>query len=108
MVPLELPVIDECRLDEPDLRAQIERWRRLGESIASVERSPGRLVVWFDPSVDAALMRETVAIECECCSSFRLRWDEHARRLEAGVEDSPRQDPALDALAGAMGAAASN
>ena len=103
MAPMELPVIDECRLDEPELRVQLDRWRRLGESATAVERSPGRLSVTFGPSVDAELMRETVAIECECCSSFRLRWDPAERRLVAGVEDAPRQDPALEMLAGALG-----
>ncbi len=106
MAPTELPVIDECTLPAPELRTQLERWRRLGEAAAAVDRSPGRLAVTFGAAVDDALMRETVAIECECCGSFSLRWDAEARRLEAGVEDPARQDAALDMLAGALGVAA--
>jgi hypothetical protein len=98
----ELPLA-ECKLDVPGLLAQRDRYRRLSEALVAVDRAPGSLTVSFSSAVDAELMRETLAVERECCPFYRLSWDESERRLEVGVED-PRQDPALDAIAHALGA----
>ncbi len=91
-----------CSLDEAGLGAQRARYARLAAHVRTSARRDGELVVAFDGGVDHALLAETLAIERECCPFFDLRLD--GDRLTASVEH-PGQDPALDALAYALGAA---
>jgi hypothetical protein len=97
-----LPVIAECRLDLPGLRAQRERYRRLGEHVAGINRAARSFTVRFDAAVDPELVAETVAVERECCPFFELGFDAGGRRLTVSVDD-PRQAAALDALLFALG-----
>jgi hypothetical protein len=98
----ELPVIAECRLDLPGLRAQRERYRQLGEYLAGIDRGPRSFTVRFDPGVDSELVEETVTVERECCPFFELGFDAQQRRLTVSVQD-PCQVLALDALLFALG-----
>ena len=100
----ELPVIAECRLDPDGLRAQRERYRRLGRSLEGIERGPGSFTARFDETLEPGLAEETVAVERECCPFFALAFDAAERRLTVSV-DEPEQRPALDALLFALGRA---
>jgi hypothetical protein len=99
---VELPVIAECRLDLPGLRAQRERYRRLGEHVAGIDRAARSFTVSFDAAVDPGLVAETVSVERACCPFFELGFDTGRRRLTVSVDD-PRQAAALDALLFALG-----
>jgi hypothetical protein len=99
---MELPLISDCRLDRDGRRAQRDRYRRLGERIAGLERGALSFTVHFDEAADAALLEQTVAVERDCCPFFELVLDAEARRLTVSVED-PEQAPALDALLFALG-----
>jgi hypothetical protein len=92
----------QCRLTLAGLSAQRARYRRLARDVIGMERSPTRLTVQFDAGVDLALVRETVAIERECCPFFAFEFDPALRSLRIGVA-RPEQDPALDALRFALG-----
>ena len=89
--------IAECRLDLPGLRAQAERYRRLGRSATRVERSEGQLTVEFARDVDEPLLRRTIAVERTCCPFFAMHYDPAFQRLRITVADQ-EQAPALDAL----------
>ena len=91
----------ECRLDLPGLRAQRERYRRLGGHVERAERQPQRLAVRFGVGLDEGLLRETLDVERHCCPFFAFAYDPRSRELAIGVED-PGQDPALDALQHAL------
>ncbi|MDQ6914486.1 MAG: hypothetical protein M3155_01585 [Actinomycetota bacterium] len=98
----ELPVIADCRLDLPGLRAQRERYRQLGDHVAGIDRGPRSFTVRFDPAVDRELVEDVVAVERGCCPFFKLGFDAGRRRLTVSVDD-PRQAPALEALLFALG-----
>jgi hypothetical protein len=95
----ELPVIG-CGLDDAALAAQLDRYRALAAHVAAADRSPSELRVGFAPTVDRALLEQTIALERGCCSFFAIDLD--GRRLRIAVAD-PSQAPALAALAGALG-----
>ncbi len=97
----DLPIA-QCNLDLPGLRAQRERYADLGASVQAAERTAGRLTVRFGPDLDETLLQETIAIERECCPFFLLDYDTKARELAVGVRDA-EQEPALDAIASALG-----
>jgi hypothetical protein len=104
-MPAELPLttpIAECKLDLDGLRRQRERYRRLGGSAESIERADDKLLVWFGTDLDEALLRETLAVEAECCPFFNFDYSPEQQRLRIGV-DRREQLPALDALAYALG-----
>jgi len=98
----ELPMIGQCALDADGLRSQAERYRRIGEHVASFERESLAFVVALDEGVDAALVEETVGVERECCPFFALDYDATERRLRVGVRDDTHA-PALEAIAFALG-----
>jgi hypothetical protein len=98
----DLDLIAECRLDLDGLRAQLERYRRLGVDAAEVARSPGSLTISFGAGVDRALLEETIAVETGCCTFFSFDYSAPDRLLRIGVERA-EQDAALDALAFALG-----
>ena len=100
--PLELPVIAECRLDLDGLTRQRDRYRALGRHVADSERRPGLLSVRFDAEADMTLLQEAVDIERGCCPFFRMTPDPGRRELLIAV-DTPEHDPALDAIAHALG-----
>ncbi len=94
-----------CALDESALRAQLGRYRRVGRNARLIERIPRSLVADLDEDVDAQLVAETVAIERECCPFFTLSWEPQRRRLTVSVSEAAHE-PALDAIAFALGLAA--
>lgn len=94
--------VASCRLDPDGLRAQRDRHGRLGAAVAELERSPGRLTVRFGSALDVALLEETIGVETGCCPFFSVDYDPVERLLQIGVERD-EQDPALDALAFALG-----
>jgi hypothetical protein len=94
----------QCHLDLEGLRAQRERYRRLGKSLEDMEREPQSFTVRFDETLEPGLAEETVAVERECCPFFRLAFDAQERRLTVSV-DHPEHAPALDALLFALGRA---
>jgi len=98
----ELPMATAgCLLDNAGLAAQLDRYRRLGTTAASIAQRELKLEVWFDAGVDLDLLRETIAIEWQCCSFFTLDYDISDRRLSISVDDPDRLD-ALRALLSAL------
>lgn len=97
-----LPVIAECRLDVDALRHQRDRYRALGRQVVESERRADRLTVRFGPTLDAGLLEKTVTTERDCCPFFELAIDARRRELVVAVS-RPDHEPALDALADALG-----
>jgi hypothetical protein len=95
--PGEALSVAECRLDAGGLRAQADRYRRLGATATRIERAGAALTGTFGPALDAALLHETIAVERQCCPFFAFDYDPARRRLSITVE-RPEQAPALDAL----------
>jgi hypothetical protein len=91
-----------CALDEGGLRSQYERYRRVGAGARVLDRRRRRLMVEFNEHVDRKLVDELLAIERECCPFFELGWEPKARRLTVSVSHA-EQEPALDAIAFALG-----
>lgn len=92
-----------CSLDRDALIAQRERYARIGESVLKVSRTPRSLAIDLSPTVDLALVDDTLRVERECCPFFDLGFDARARILTVAV-DSAERAPALDAIAFALGA----
>ena len=90
-----------CALDDGSLVAQLDRYRRLGTTAISITHRELQLVVRFDADADLELLRETIAIERQCCSFFMLDYDASDRRLSITVDNSDRLD-ALRALLSAL------
>jgi len=95
----ELPVLG-CTLDAAGLAAQRDRYSRLASHVTGADRSSRRLTVRFDSAVDHALLAETLAIEADCCSFFAIAVDGDTAELTV---PAPEVDPALDAIAYALG-----
>jgi len=98
----ELPMIGQCALDADGLRSQAERYRSIGEHVASFEREPLAFVVALDEGVDASLVEQALDVERSCCPFFALDYDAEERRLRVGVRDDTHE-PALEAIAFALG-----
>jgi hypothetical protein len=101
-----LPMAPSCALDETGLHLQLERYRRAGQDARLVERTRRRLVVDLNEHVDATLVEDAIAIERECCPFFALAWEPARRRLIVSVSQV-EHEPALDAVAFALGLGAS-
>lgn len=99
-LPLAAETLPSCGLDAEGMREQGARYAELGRHVTTSEREPQSLVVRFDDRVDHQLLRETVEVERGCCSFFDIGLD--GRTLRMTVAD-PAHDPALDAIAGALG-----
>jgi hypothetical protein len=89
-----------CGLDDGALAAQIERYRALGAHVEAARSRPAELVVNFGATVDRELLAKTVEIERGCCTFFGLKLE--GSRLRVSVAE-PGQEPALVAIAGALG-----
>jgi hypothetical protein len=94
--------IAACELDADGLRRQRDRYRRLAGDVEAIERDPESLTVRFRPSVDEALLTETIDVERACCRFFGFDYLGPARRLRVTVA-SRDQLAALDAIAGVLG-----
>jgi hypothetical protein len=98
------PMISSCALDETELGQQLERYRRIGEGARIVEHHRQTLVIEVDPNVEPELIGEAIAVERQCCPYFALDWEAGRRRLAVSVSTAAQQ-PALDAIAFALGIA---
>lgn len=96
------PPIAECKLTLPALRAQRDRYRVLGHWAERIERTPGRLHVRFASDVDEPLLAHTLDTERGCCTFLEIAHDHAPHQVTIRVSH-PSQDPALDALAFALG-----
>lgn len=94
-----------CALDEAGLQMQLKRYRIAGRGATLVARTPRELVVDLDRNVDATLVETTLTVERECCPFFDLRWAPDSGRLTVAVMQA-EHEPALDAIAFALGLAA--
>jgi hypothetical protein len=92
----ELPIA-QCRLDTAGMRAQADRYRRLGATATHVEREGAALVATFGSDLDEQLLDDAIAVEKDCCPFFVFSYEPTDRRLSITVE-RPDQAPALDAL----------
>jgi hypothetical protein len=101
MEPLPI-VAPSCSLDRDELRAQLERYRSVGEGATVIERDRRRLVVRVGATVPEDVVADLVAIEHECCPFFGLEWQPQARRLAISVPSSAHE-PALDAISDVLG-----
>lgn len=90
-----------CSLDEDRLVAQMARYARLGATAISITDRKLEVLVRFDANLDLELLRETIAIERQCCSFFTLDYDGSDRRLSISV-DRPDRVVALGALLSAF------
>jgi hypothetical protein len=99
--PIALPLAS-CRLDERRLETQLGRYGALAAHVSVSRREPQRVTVEFGAGADIELLRETVAVERECCSLFEIHLDERARTLAVGVTE-PAMVPSLDAIAHSLG-----
>jgi hypothetical protein len=98
----ELPMAPAgCMLSDGGLVEQLHRYRRLATTATSISERELGLLVCFDANVDLELLRETVAIERQCCSFFTLDYDAPARRLSITIDD-PDRGEALEALLSAL------
>ncbi len=94
----EFPMaILDCTLPAADLEAQIDRYRRLGANATAIEHDHLRLLITFGPTLDDQLLKQTIAVERECCSFFTLDYNAAQRRLSVVVDD-PGRAGALDAI----------
>ncbi len=93
--------VDDCALDDAGLRAQLDRYRRLGARVATAERRGLELVVVFEAPVDGELLEDTLAVERGCCSFFSIAYVPERQRLSIGVTDAARL-PALEAIQTAL------
>jgi Cation efflux family len=89
--------IAECRLDIPALRAQADRYRRLGQTTTQIDRRDALLAVTCGAELDERLLHEAIAVERECCPFFAFDYRPADRRPSITVA-RPDQAPALDAL----------
>jgi hypothetical protein len=104
--PIDLPLVAQCRLDIHGLRRQRDRYRALGRHATAAVRQPQQLMVRFDSGVNASLLMETIDVERGCCPFFEMQ--PHLERHELVISvPHPEQDPALDAIADAVGVVAS-
>ena len=100
-----LPIAASCGLHQPGVRAQRERYRRAGDGARLVEHTRRRLVVDLDQHADTRPIEQAIAIERECCPFFDLRRAPSRKRVSVSVSQRD-QEPALDAIAFALGVTA--
>lgn len=91
-----------CSLDEADLRSQVARYRVVGTQAALLERTPRLLLIRVDDSISDCAVEELIAVERRRCPFFGLEWEQQERRVSISVP-RPEHEPALDAIADALG-----
>jgi hypothetical protein len=98
-----LPMIPaSCSLDQAGLNLQLERYRAAGEGAQILEWGKRRLVISVrDPAADATV-EDLVEVERRCCPFFQLDWEPRRRVLAVAVS-GPEHEPALAAIAVALG-----
>ena len=83
-------------------RASSSGTRQISGHVDAVERDPGRVVVRFAPDLPHDRLEAALAVERGCCPFIGVDYDPAARLLILTV-DQAAHDPALDALAHALG-----
>jgi SAM-dependent methyltransferase len=94
-----------CSLSEHGLRDQLARYKSLGARGRLIERANDRLAIEIPRGVDAGEIEDLMAVERDCCPFFELTWDPSERLLRISVGEQ-EHEPALDAIATALGAPA--
>jgi hypothetical protein len=89
-----------CALDEAGLEEQLARFGRIGRHAVWARRLPTELTVLLDADVDDELIRETLAIERECCPFFALSWNDARRELTIAARDN--HAPVLEQITRAL------
>jgi hypothetical protein len=98
-----LPMVPApCTLDEAELRRQLARYRGVGAGAGLLQRSRQRLEIRVSDAIPGATVEELIAVERHCCPFFDLGWERRRRRLSISVS-RPEEEPALDAIAYALG-----
>jgi hypothetical protein len=98
-----LPMVPAtCSLGEPEMRAQLARYRVVGAGADVLRRSRRLLLIRVGDPISDLAVEELVAVESRCCPFFKLAWDQSRRRLAISVSTSD-EEPALDAIAFALG-----
>ena len=101
----ELPLLPQkpsgCALTAEALLAQLARADRIRSAIAERERDADELRLRFGAEIDADALTVLVETERECCSFFRIDYDDALRSLRIAVERE-HDRPALDALERAL------
>lgn len=87
-----------CTLSDAELRAQLERYRRVGTEGEGRWISATSVELVVGAAVPDALVEQAVATERSCCPFFELHWEPSRRRLVVAV--SRAEDvPALEMIA---------
>jgi hypothetical protein len=89
--------IAQCHLDLAAAREQADRYRRLGATATHIECRGDALTTTFGDQLDEQLLKETIAVEGDCCPFFDFAYQPAERRLSITVQQ-PDQRPTLDAL----------
>lgn len=76
-----------CSLDDADLAARTEEWRRIAERAESRRTEPGRVVATY-PKDERLLadIRRLIAAEADCCPSMKFTVEEQADRIVVELE----------------------
>lgn len=90
-----------CGLDADGLRAQLGRYRAVGEAAEIVEQIQTRLVLAVGDQVPEATINDLIEVEHECCPFFELTWQPRRRRFTIAVADS-RHAPDLELIVAAL------
>ncbi len=71
-----------CSLDDQELAARTEQWRKVSARAQSRRTAPGRVVATY-PKDDKLLgeIRRLIAAEAECCPSMQFTVDEQPDRV---------------------------
>lgn len=102
---VQLPMaVAGCGLDPAALRAQADRYRRLGAVATSIDHEADRVRVSFAAGVDSSLLAAAIATERGCCPSLALDYDPGGRRLTI-TASGPDGRAALGAIMTVLGPA---
>ena len=93
-----------CSLNEAQLAEQLAGYARAGRGAEVIGRERRRRVIRVGSDVPESLILRLIEVERGCCPFFEMVWDEASRRLAIEVPDSD-QEPALEAIVSALGAA---
>jgi hypothetical protein len=96
--------LDRCGLSDAELDDQARRYSAIGAGAVVLSREARRISLRVAAEIEPDAVAETLEIERRCCPFFELAWLPDDRILTIAVSDA-RDEPALTALAGALGLA---
>jgi hypothetical protein len=91
-----------CTLDQPGLQAQLARYHAAGKGAITLQRTHRRLVIRIGAQAADEDIAEMIGVERACCPFLTLEWAARERVLAISVA-RPEEQPALDAIAFALG-----